>query len=194
MRRLMRPLSALLAISVSALLAAAASAETITGLKPADPPAAQLKPGLATEHLDISVRHVDGIEIAGKGRPGPPLPALDNSVGSADDVLGSGKGEGIAFRMRGFLKVDEPGLYEFAAMSNDGVRFQLDGQTIVEDPDVHADRLSEPTAVELAPGWYPLYLLYFQRKGTWTIELLWKAPGRTEFEPVPASQFAHLPG
>src|SRR5690606_32113184 len=103
------------------------------GLKPAQPPADRLKPGLATEYLDISVRHVDEIEIAGKGRPGPPIPVLDNSVGTDKDVLGSGKEHEIAFRMRGFLKIDEPGTYEFATMSNDGVRFKLDDKTIVED-------------------------------------------------------------
>jgi hypothetical protein len=174
-------------------LAGLAQANTVTGVKPAQPPADALKPGLATELLSIFVRHVDEIERAGKGRPGPPLPALDNSVGSADDVLGSGEGEGIAFRMRGFLKIEQPGTYQFATMSNDGVRFQLDGKTIVEDPDVHPDRLSEPVSVELQPGWYPLYLLYFQRKGSWTLELLWKAPGMADFEPIPAAHFAHLP-
>lgn len=183
--------SAVLALSMSALLAGAATAETITGLKPAEMAAGALQPGLATEHLSISVRHVDEIERAGKGRPGPPLPALDNSVGAGNDVLGSGQAEEIAFRMRGFLKIEQPGVYEFAAMSNDGVRVQLAGKTIIEDPDVHSDRLSDPISVELAAGWYPLYLLYFQRKGTWTLELLWKAPGMSEFEPVPASHFAH---
>lgn len=183
-------------VSVAAALVSLsplAAAGTVSGLRPAQPAAEDMKPGLATEHLRILVRHVDEIERAGKGRQGPPLPALDNSVGTGEDVLGSGEAEGIAFRMRGFLKIEQPGVYEFATMSNDGVRFQLDGKTIVEDPDVHPDRLSDPTAVELQPGWYPLYLLYFQRKGSWTIELLWKAPGMADFEPVPAAHFAHLP-
>lgn len=187
----MRPIVLSLA-AVLVVLSSLAQASAVTGLKPASPPADALKPGLATEHLRILVRHVDEIERAGKGRQGPPIPALDNSVGTGNDVLGSGESEGIAFRMRGFLKIEKPGTYEFATMSNDGVRFQLDGKTIVEDPDVHPDRLSDPTAVELQPGWYPLYLLYFQRKGSWTIELLWKAPGMADFEPVPAAHFAHV--
>lgn len=187
----MRPI--LLALAAAFALSAAAAAETVSGVKPAQP-GADLKPGLATEFLNIAVRHVDQIEIAGKGRPGPVIPVLDNSVGGDKDVLGSGLGEEVAFRMRGFLKVEKPGAYQFATHSNDGVRFQLDGKTIVEDPDVHADRLSDPTTVELQAGWYPLYLLYFQRKGTWTLELLWQAPGMSEFEPIPAANLAHLPG
>lgn len=184
-----------IAVAFAALVSvsAPADASTVSGLKPAQPSAEALKPGLATEHLRILVRHVDEIERAGKGRQGPPLPALDNSVGTGEDVLGSGEAEGIAFRIRGFLKIEKPGVYEFATMSNDGVRFQLDGKTIVDDPDVHPDRLSDATAVELQQGWYPLYVLYFQRKGSWTIELLWKAPGMADFEPVPAAHFAHLP-
>ena len=182
----------LLAFTAAFMLATAASAGTVSGLKPTQP-AGELKPGLATEFLNIAVRHVDEIEIAGKGKPGAPVLAIDNSVGSDDDVLGSGLGQEVAVRMRGFLKVEKPGSYEFATMSNDGVRFQLDGKTIVEDPDVHSDQLSEATTVELQPGWYPLYMLYFQRKGSWTLELLWKAPGMSDFEPVPASHLAHQP-
>lgn len=187
----MRPI--VLALAAAFALSAAASANTVSGVKPAQP-GEGLKPGLAAEFLNIAVRHVDEIEIAGKGKPGAPIPVLDNSVGGNRDVLGSGLGEEVAVRMRGFLKVEKAGPHQFATMSNDGVRFQLDGKTIVEDPDVHPDRLSEPTTVELEPGWYPVYLLYFQRKGTWTLELLWQAPGMSEFEPIPAAHFAHQPG
>jgi hypothetical protein len=182
-----------LALAAALALTATAAAETMSGVKPAQP-GGELKPGLATEVLNIAVRHVDEIEIAGKGKPGPVIAVLDNSIGSDQDVMGSGLGQEVAFRMRGFLKIEKAGAYQFATHSNDGVRFQLDGKTVVEDPDVHPDRLSEPTTVELQPGWYPLYLLYFQRKGTWTLELLWQAPGMSEFEPIPAAHFAHAPG
>jgi hypothetical protein len=182
-----------LALAAALALTTVAAAETVSGLKPAQP-SGKLEPGLATEVLNIAVRHVDEIEIAGKGKPGLVLPALDNSVGDDHSVLGSGLGQEVAFRMRGFLKIETPGTYQFATMSNDGVRFQLDGKTIVEDPDVHSDRLSEPTTVELESGWYPLYLLYFQRKGSWNLELLWKAPGMSDFDAIPAAHFAHAPG
>lgn len=192
MRPMLFALAAALALTSTAAVDTAA-ANTVSGVKPAQP-GEGLKPGLATEFLNIAVRHVDEIELAGKGKPGAPVAALDNSVGSDRDVLGSGLGEEVAVRMRGFLKIEQAGPHQFATMSNDGVRFQLDGKTVVEDPDVHADRLSEATTVELQPGWYPLYLLYFQRKGTWTLELLWQAPGMSEFEPIPAAHFAHVAG
>ena len=43
------------------------------------------------------------------------------------------------------------------------------------------------------PGWYPISLLYFEKRNTSTLELYWQPPGTDEFVFVPAEAFAHLP-
>ena len=48
-------------------------------------------------------------------------------------------------RIRGRIRLDQPGRYRFAAVSNDGVSVRIGGALLIEDPDVHADRQS-PTA------------------------------------------------
>lgn len=66
---------------------------------------------------------------------------------------------------------------------------------VLEDPDVHGDRYSKIAKVTVErPGWYALYVLYFERKGTATLELYWKQPGDEAgaMAFVPAEAFAHL--
>ena len=43
------------------------------------------------------------------------------------------------------------------------------------------------------PGWYALHVLYFQRKGSYALELHWQRPDGAKMETVPAEAFAYLP-
>jgi hypothetical protein len=166
----------------------------IEGLKPASPQptAAQLAPGLAVEYITAWVRHVDELEIAGKGRPGEPLEMLDwNTLDGL--VLTSEQDDGIGARITGFINFPEAGTYVMATQSNDGVRLKISDQVVIEDPDVHRDKFSENVRVVITePGWYPFYMLYFERKGTSTLELYWQPPGADGFDFVPAEAFAHM--
>lgn len=167
----------------------------VKGLKPAQPQPAEgtLQPGLATEYLNIFIRHVDEIEIAGKGKPGEPIEALD-WANSDQEVLTSEYAQGVGARITGFIKFPAAGTYVMTMNSNDGIRLTVGGKVIAEDPDVHKDRYSEYAHVEITePGWYPLYLLYFQRKGTNTLELYWQKPGEEVFDYVPPESFGYLP-
>jgi hypothetical protein len=58
---------------------------------------------------------------------------------------------------------------------------------------VHSDQFSEVGAMEVAkPGWYPLAIDYFERKGTSTLRFLWRPPGVEGDMPlVPAEALAH---
>lgn len=174
------------------VLSTVARAETITGLKG---PAAvgKLTPGLAVEYIHYLVRHVDECESAGKGKPGEPLSALD-WPNSDQEVLTSSKRHGVCARITGFINLAKAGTYTFTINSNDGVRLLLGEQKVIEDPDVHVDRFSDYVPVQVSkPGWYPLYLIYFQRKGTTTLELYWKEPDGEDFVLVPEAAFG-FPG
>ncbi|HJQ55597.1 MAG TPA: PA14 domain-containing protein [Vineibacter sp.] len=157
----------------------AALAQTpIAGLQPANPaPAAdKLAPGLAVNyHFDFIDRMAQFNE---KGKTvGAPLTHLGWDMKSGN-VLTTEKKEGVQAHIFGYIRFAAAGTYIFEVNSNDGVRLEIGGKRIWEDPDVHADRMSPPLQVQVpAPGLYPIKILYFQKKGTATLEVFWAAPG-----------------
>ena len=169
-------------------------AQTVVGnLAPAapQPRAGEISPGLAVEYIRMFARHVDEIEIAGKGIMGEPLEMLDWNTGDGP-VLTHANDDGIGARITGFINFEKAGDYMMAIQSNDGVRLSIGGQLVIDDPDVHGDRFSPNVTLQVPrAGWYPLYLLYFERKGTSTLELYWQPPGAEGFDFVPGEAFAH---
>lgn len=157
--------------------------------------AADLKPGLAVCYMYEFIRHIDEIAEWAKHKdckPGKPLEKLDYRVGERT-VLTSESTNGVMAKITGFIHLDKPGDYSFAFESNDGVRLQIDGELIIEDPDVHSDRYSEVGHMEVVkPGWHPLAIRYFERKGTSTLRFYWKPPGvEGPMSLVPAAALAH---
>jgi len=180
-------------ITVLPLLCGALEAETFNDLKPVDPqPAADaLAPGLAVNYVSVMARHVDEVEAAGPGEPGKPLPKIDYRSG-AGAVLTSDQTDGVGALIKGFIKFPAAGRWLLTAQSNDGVRVRVDGQVVVEDPDVHSDQYAANAEINIAqPGWYALAVTYFERKSTSTLRLYWKPPDQSDFAIVPADAFAH---
>jgi hypothetical protein len=196
--QLLNRLAGLACLMTVALIASPAPAQSVSGIRPANPqPAADaIVPGLATEYLRLGseTRHVDDVERAGRGHKGKPLEMIDYNTGN-DYVLTSEEKTFLGARITGYIKLDKPGTYIFTTQSNDGVRLKIGGKTIIEDPDVHADQFSANVSVQVAePGWYDFYIIYFQRKGTATLELYWQPPGAEDFDFVPAEAFARPKG
>ena len=192
-----RPWNVKLVILTAAFLTAGAAltsqAMEVSGLKRLEPQPANVKPGLTVEYNSVFVRHVDDCELAGRGHDGGIIKALDWS-NTDGEVLTSGEDNGVCARFRGLIKFSKPGSYILAMQSNDGVRLLIGEKKIVEDPDVHVDQFSEYATVKVAKaGWYPLYLIYFERKGTSTVELYWQPPGASDFDIVPAAAYGHIP-
>ncbi len=128
-----------------------------------------------------------------KGRPGSPILLINNQFGG-DEVFDSGRNRGVGVQMKGYLFFSQKGLYEFQALSNDGIEVIVAGNSILIDPNVHSDRLSSITTLSVQEtGWQPLMVKYFQRKGTAALTLFWKTPGNDEFEVVPARAYGYLP-
>ena len=168
-------------------------------VKPADPqPAAeQLRPGLAVVYYSHFFRHIRELvewEEYKEGKPGEPITQLNYRVGQGD-VLTSGMDNGVGAKMTGYILLDTRGAYSFAFESNDGVRLEIDGQIVVEDPDVHGDRFSDIGAVIVEePGWHPITIRYFERKNTSTLMFHWLPPGAEGTMPlVPPEALAHRP-
>jgi len=172
-------------------------AGSITGLKPANPqPAANaLKPGLAVQYYGAkfnSIRQfVEWMDYE-KGKPGIPIPMLNYQVGNGN-VLTSTATDLIGADITGFINFERSGNYTVMVHSNDGVRLTIGDKLVHEDPEVHADRFSDEITLEISePGWYPVRVLYFEKKNTSTLELYWDPPGPEEIDLVPAKAFAHI--
>src|SRR5262245_57767885 len=157
------------------------------------PDSAAMKPGLAVRYFSAKVRHVDAIEALHGGTVGRPLPQINYHSGTAS-VLTSLYSDFVGAHISGFLNSDQPGRGLMNAESNDGVRIRLNDQIIIEDPDVHSDRLSGTAELNITTaGWYKLAITYFERKSTSTLKLYWQRPDGSEFEIVPAAAFGYLP-
>lgn len=160
------------------------------------PEASRLKPGLAVYYAFDYVRAIKRMlshTRENKGEPGPPLPRLDYKTGIGN-VLTSSRADGVMATIEGYIKLAKPGAYVFKVNANDGVRVILAGKRILDDPDWHAggDTMTAPVTVRITkPGWYTLKVLYFERKGTSTLQLYWRPPGAGSASIVPAGVFAH---
>ncbi len=186
--------------SLAAACALGAGSVAAQNVNPATPQPAedQLKPGLAVVYFSHFFRHIRELvewEDYKQGKPGEPVLELNSRVGQGN-VLTSGMSDGVGAKMTGYIKLDQPGAYSFAFESNDGVRLEIDGYQVVQDPDVHADRFSDIGAVIVKePGWHPIIIWYFERKNTSTLKFHWLPPGAEGTMPVvPAEVLAHVPG
>ncbi len=174
---------------------AVAPAAVVALAPPASPPdATTLRDGLAVRYYYGRFIHIDRLVdwmAADDGEEGPPLPALDYASGEGN-VLSAQVSDLVGAHITGFIELPRAGTYTFAVTSNDGVRVSLGGLQLYEDPGIHQDETSPPLPVAVAaPGWYPLDILYFEKKGTATLRLLWQDHPDMAFEPVPPSAFKH---
>lgn len=170
----------------------------VTGIKPAAIAEDHLKPGLASwYYLDFFERD---LQLLPKSRyskypsfAGKPILQLNHQFGE-DKIFDSGTNRGVGMRMTGYIQFAETGQYAMQALSNDGLILYLSGELAINDPEQHADRLSNVAYADVkTPGWYEIVIEYFQRKGTAALKLRWQTPGSAEFVPLPQSVYAHLP-
>ena len=194
--RLMHRICGVVVTGALLIMVPIAGAETLTGLKAAEPQpsAGQLAPGLAVGYVYGRFNHINEF-MNMKFEPGRPLPHLDWRMGDGA-VLTSPARDQVGALITGFIRFEKPGTYGFDVTSNDGVRVEIGGKLLYEDPSVHADDTSDRIDVKVEqPGWYPVKILYYEKKGTATLVLRWVPSGsdaKAKLTPVPAAAFAHL--
>jgi len=157
-----------------------------------------LKSGLSAIYIYKFFRHIDQMPVLDPKmtaeKVGKPILFLNHHFGEKELIFDSGVSQGIGIQMNGFLKFSETGKYGMMALSNDGIRVEICGKTILVDPNIHSDRFTPQAALDISkPGWYPVMIQYFQRKGTAAIEMHWKLPGKADFSVIPAEAYAHAP-
>lgn len=169
----------------------------ITDITPDPKVAERIVPGLIPlYYLDFFKRDLKKLPEGSSSKyssfQGEAILELNHAFGKRE-VFASGAKQGVGMRLQGYLLFAEQGEYSLQAMSNDGIIMRIDGVQVLSDPKQHSDRLTEMVQVVIKrPGWYPVVIEYFQRKGTATLQLLWKIPGSTVLEPVPAAAYGHI--
>lgn len=176
---------------------AAAEAQPVTGLVRAEAnQLADAEPGLGVRYLIAKFNGISEIEQMAtwkEPKAGAPLPMLNYNVGQGP-VLSNRNKDLVGAFIDGYIRFEQTGTFILSVNYNDGVRLSIGGKEIFEDPFVAPDRFSPNLEVQIdEPGWYPISLIYYEKKNTSTLELYWRPPGREEFEFVPASAFSHVP-
>jgi hypothetical protein len=157
-----------------------------------------LKPGLMPIYIYKFFKSVDEMPKLDikttTEKVGNPILLLNHSFGKTDLIFDSGVSQGIGIQMNGFLKFSEPGKYTLKTKSNDGICVWICDKRIVYQPGVQTDHFSNEVVLDIQkPGWYPLMIKYFQRKGTAAIAMYWKLPGKSNFFIIPAEAYSHEP-
>ncbi len=168
--------------------------EPSTEMTKASPQPSNLVPGLAVRYYGAEYTHIrELIEMMDyqKGVQGAPIPMLNYQVGqgillttTTTDLMGAD--------ITGYINMSKKGRYTFLVQSNDGVRLNIGGKQIFEDPGVHADRFSPELYIDITdPGWHPIRVLYFEKENASTLELYWQEPGG-DMGFVPTEAFGHI--
>lgn len=188
----------LAAFAAGLLYGAAAIAAPLT-LTPADPQPdeAALVEGLAVDYAyppDVKTLR-EAEDWLGYGtEPGEPLIGFDYpDTEEGEIVLTSKNTVYVVANINGYLRFDEPGIYELDFLSNDGLKVTIGGQEVAFFDGRHPCENAGVTQVNApSAGWYDLNALYFQRLGTACLLAEWTPPGGS-LDWIPNENTAYLP-
>lgn len=179
-----------LAVGLAQPNASAVAADTNKVLQPIEIPTEKLLPGLDVRIVEKFFRNINEMPEEAAFSKARPIRKLAYRYEGGTAMFDTDRSLAIGMSIRGLLSIEEPGTYEFQARSNDGIRVQIADKIIIEDPDVHSDRLSSIARWDIPKaGYLPMHILYFQRKGSACLELYWKPPKAAAFEIIPESAF-----
>jgi predicted alpha/beta superfamily hydrolase len=91
----------------------------------------------------------------------------------------------FAVVFEGFYKIETDGYYAFGLDSDDGSKFFLNNQLIVNQDGLHGMGNFKSYVVPLQKGFYPVRIEFFQREGGLDLQLLYLTPGTNNPIPVP---------
>jgi hypothetical protein len=95
------------------------------------------------------------------------------------------RAEEFSIRWTGYVRINEPDIYEFYTISDDGVRLWIGNKMIIDNWNVHGATLDKGE-IRLTPGYHKIRLEYYQGSGDMIIKLHWKRPSEPQKRVVPA--------
>ena len=186
------------AISAMALIVGTALAAAPLKLKPASPQPGGLRAGLAVvygyppdgQHIKTLADARSALRSGAEG--GRPLAGLDNRDTAKGQVtLTSKRAENVAARITGYVRFDQPGVYDIDFLTNDGLDISIGGQKVGYFNGRQTCDVIVGTQVEVPQaGWYKLEATYFNRLNTSCLHMRW-APEGGKLGWVPNSVFGH---
>jgi membrane-associated protease RseP (regulator of RpoE activity) len=133
--------------------------------------------GLAFEGFDgkwDQLPDFDGLKPVKRGRAETPTA----------EAYKTASGENYALRFVGFLKIPREGLYTFYTSSDDGSRFKIGGEVVVNNDGLHGVLQSGGVA-RLREGLHPVEVTFFEQGGDEKLEVSWEGPEMKQ-EVIPA--------
>ena len=184
-------------VMAAGLAVAPAQAADMVRIAAPQPASEALRPGLSVKYVLDKFNHIDEVINAAtwmKVTEGEPLPQLNYNV-SEGSVLSPKDTDLVGAFIQGYIKIDEPGEYIITVQHNDGVRLWIGGEMLYSSPHVTPNLWSPDMKINFdQAGWYPIKLIYYEKKNTSTLELYWQPPGASDIEFVPPEALAHIPG
>jgi putative heme-binding domain-containing protein len=93
--------------------------------------------------------------------------------------------DAFALMFTGHIVIDKPGKYTFFIASDDGSRFYIDGELLIDNDGLHG-MVEKKGAVQLTAGLHPIVATYFDNGGGDGLNMSWSGPG-LEKQEIPAS-------
>lgn len=100
-----------------------------------------------------------------------------------------GPEDNFLVHITGYLKAETSGDYKFRLSSDDGSRFSIRDEIIVDNDGLHGDTGIEG-AFRLTAGEHPIFVEYFESGADNVLRLEWMKPGSTTWEVIPQSAFS----
>ena len=115
-------------------------------------------------------------------------PKITGSI-AAPSLMPLPRDEMAALAFTGWIQVPRDGIYTFSTSSDDGSRFYIGEQRVVENDGLHGPEIRSGR-IGLQEGWHPVRIEYFNARGGKSLSLQWAGPGFA-LAPIPSSVWAH---
>jgi alpha-mannosidase len=112
------------------------------------------------------------------------------SAGIAKDfsMISGNPKDYFGYRFKGYIKVEQDGIYKFHLVSDDGSRLIIDDKTVVDNDGLHGAEVRESGITALKAGLHTVELLYFDRGWDKFLTISFTAPDG-EKKPVTPAMF-----
>jgi hypothetical protein len=88
------------------------------------------------------------------------------------NILNSNRGDGVIVRFYGYIKIDNPGTYQFGGNADDGIRIKVNNTSVVNSW-IESGGAFRSGSIQLAAGTYPIEVMYYENGGGAMINLQW---------------------
>jgi len=92
--------------------------------------------------------------------------------------------DAFALKFTGHIRIDKPGNYTFFISSDDGSRFYIDGELLINNDGLHG-MVEKRGRIQLTAGLHPIVATYFDNGGGDGLKMSWSGPGFRKQE-IPA--------